>query len=75
MNVGLIMLVLLECSIAERYMYIKPLSAPVDISEKCTFSAAKSTPARHVYLQIVVVLVSFPLHIPVMENPPSTAHC
>jgi len=38
--VGFIMLVLLECSI-NRYMYIKPLSAHVDINEKYSLSTAK----------------------------------
>ena len=30
------------------YMYIKPLSVPIDINEKCTFSNAKSAPAQHI---------------------------
>jgi hypothetical protein len=29
-------------------MYIKPLSAPVDINGKCTISTAKSAPTQHI---------------------------
>lgn len=30
-----------------RFMYIKPLSTPIDINEKCSLSTAKFTPAQH----------------------------